>query len=185
MNTGQALAILYTAGVAVLFFLRAEALESALPYYTGRERFAVIATPIVVSGHMALACYLLSLRAAVSTAVVVASVAIFFGGFLFWVWARHTIGPVRAPRLPDEAPLRLRRDGPFGVVRNPLYLGLLVMMAAPLVVVPRPLLVGTWLLSAGALAGRAAQDERRLHAQLGTAYAEYCREVARLIPFVW
>ena len=32
---------------------------------------------------------------------------------------------------------------------------------------------------------RAEQEERRLHAQLGPAYADYCRTVKRLIPFVW
>ena len=36
-----------------------------------------------------------------------------------------------------------------------------------------------------ALIVRAAQEERRLHAQLGSVYAEYCRSVKRLIPFVW
>jgi protein-S-isoprenylcysteine O-methyltransferase Ste14 len=60
-----------------------------------------------------------------------------------------------------------------------------VASAAPLIVAPRPLLIVTFAACFVALSVRAEQDERRLHRQLGTTYAEYCRTVKRLIPFVW
>lgn len=185
MSHGLLLALAYTAGLALLFPLRAESTGSALPHYTRREQVSVIASLVATTAHMTLACLVLTFTTVVPIWGALVSVAAFASGLAFWVWARSLIGPLRVLRLPDEVPPRLRRDGPFGVVRNPLYLGLLVMGAAPLVVVPWPLLVGTWLLMAATLAVRAAQEEERLHGQLGAAYAAYCREVPRLIPFLW
>jgi len=185
MTLGVALTVVYTLGLASLYFLRAESLSDALPVYTAAERWSVIVTPILIGLHVTLACVIVSELPAVPGWAAALSLLVFFCGLVFWVWARTQIGPVRISRRPDEPPRRLRRDGPFGLVRNPLYLGLLVMILAPVVVAPRPLLGVTYLVCVGVLAVRAAQEERRLHAQLGDEYAAYCRQVRRLVPFVW
>ena len=49
----------------------------------------------------------------------------------------------------------------------------------------RPLCVLTFALSSVGLIVRAVQEERRLRVQVGPPYDDYCREVKRLIPFVW
>lgn len=185
MTLGTVLAIVYTLGLATLFVLRAESLPEALPHYSATERLSVIVAPVLIAVHVTLACLTLSGLPAVSASTATLSLAIFAAGLSFWVWARTQIGPLLVSRLPHEPPSRLRRDGPFGLVRNPLYLGLLAMILAPLVVAPRPLLAFTYLLCVAALAVRAVEEERRLHAQLGDQYAAYCRKVPRLIPFLW
>lgn len=185
MTLGPVLAGAYTVGLALLFVLRAESLPRALPRYSPAERWSVLVTPFLITAHVTLACVVVSALGAVPGLAAALSLGVFTGGLAFWVWARVQIGPLRVSRLPDEPPLRLRRDGPFGFVRNPLYFGLLVMIAAPLLVTRRPVLLFTYVLCVVALGVRAVQDERRLHDQLGDAYATYCREVRRLIPFVW
>lgn len=178
------LAFVFALGWVPLFVYRAEAMRDALPYYSAEERFWVKLTPVILAAHMTLACLLLSLsepppwRAVIGLLLFAASVA-------FWFWARTQIGPLRMTRLPDQQPLALHRDGPFAVVRNPLYLGYLGAAAAPAFAAGRPMLFVSLAVCFVALAIRAEQEERRLHDQLGADYAQYCREVKRLIPFVW
>jgi protein-S-isoprenylcysteine O-methyltransferase Ste14 len=144
----------------------------------------VTLTPAIVGAHATLGCILVSLsdpppwRAACGA-------ALFGAGVAFWFRARVQIGPLRVTRLPVEAPATLRRDGPFGLVRNPLFFGYLVVAVAPVLVAAQPILLLTFAACFAALAIRAEQEERRLHAQLGAAYGVYCRNVKRLIPFVW
>lgn len=179
------LGALFGFGWIPLFAFRAETQHAAIPFYSRAERFWVRVGPLLIAVHVTLACGLVSfvdplppLRTALALAMFAAAVA-------FWFWARTQIGPFSRRPLPDDAPPVLRRDGPFGLVRNPLYLAYLVAAAAPAIVVGRPVLLVTWLIAFVSLAVRAAQEERRLHAQMGAEYAAYCRDVKRLIPYVW
>ena len=95
------------------------------------------------------------------------------------------ISPLTTRVHPDNPPLEFHRDGAFGVVRHPLFFSYLVASTAPLIAVPHLVLFITYILCVVGLIKRARQEELRLHAQLGPVYAAYCREVARLIPFVW
>jgi protein-S-isoprenylcysteine O-methyltransferase Ste14 len=130
-------------------------------------------------------CVATSLSADITWGAAAAGLALFGSAIAFWFWGRLMIGPLRVRRLPTEPPLRLQRSGAFGIVRHPLYFGYLLAAAAPLVVLPRPLFLLTFALAGTGLVVRAAQEERRLHAQVGAPYEYYCREVKRLIPFVW
>ncbi len=181
---GLVLALLFAVGWIPLWVFRAEAMFEALPYYSVWERRWVGYSAVILAVHTSIACIVLSVsspplwRAAIG-------VVLFLAAIGFWMWARAQIGPLRVTRLPDQPPAVLRRDGPYGIVRNPLYLSYLVAAAAPALTAARPLLALTFSACFAALAIRAAQEERRLHAQLGPAYADYCRDVRRLIPFVW
>jgi len=181
---GLFLAVLFALGWIPLYRYRAEAFSDALPYYSGSERRWVELSPAVIGVHVALGCILVSVAEPPRWRAVF-GVLLLAAGVAFWFWARAQIGPLRVTRLPDQPPPRLRRDGPFGLVRNPLYFGYLVIAAAPVVVAAQPVLLATLAACFIALAVRAAQEERRLLAQLGPSYAVYCRSVKRLIPFVW
>jgi protein-S-isoprenylcysteine O-methyltransferase Ste14 len=185
VTLGILLSIVFGLGWLPLFLFRAESLGKALPSYRGSERFWVLAAPAILAVHVTASCLALNFTPEIPTARAVISLLVFVAGVAFWLWARATIGPVRIRRLPEQAPERLRRDGPFGVVRNPLYFGVLVAAAAPALAAAQPLLAVSYAISVGALAIRAVQEERRLHAQLGPAYEAYCRQVRCLIPFVW
>lgn len=181
---GPALALLFGLAWIPLFVYRAEAMQEAIPYYTPRERRWVRLSPMVIGLHVSLACTLVGLssppawRAALGAALVALALA-------FWFWARAQIGPMTVTRLPDEPPKRLRRDGPFGVVRNPLYFSYLMTAAAPVIVAAQPILLLSLTACFAALVIRSSQEEARLGRQLGGEYAAYQRDVKRLIPFVW
>lgn len=182
---GPALAILFAAGWIPLYLWRAEATQEAMPFYAPQEKLWVRLSPVIVALHVSAACLALSLSSAVPAWRATLGITMFAAAVGFWVWARSLIGPVRVRRLPDEAPTALCRNGPFGVVRNPLNFAVLVAAAAPAVTAGRSFLLVTYLPCVVALAIRAAQEERRLHAQLGAPYAEYCASVKRLVPFIW
>jgi protein-S-isoprenylcysteine O-methyltransferase Ste14 len=167
-----------------LFMIRTETLSAALPLYSRSERLSVYGARIFMSIHMTVACVWVSLIEAPSWRTITGC-TIFVSGIAFWLWTRVAIGPVRVRTLPTDPPVRFQRNGPFGVVRNPLYFGLLVSAAGPAIVIGAPLPFVTLGLAAIVFAIRAHQDEARLHALVGEAYASYCRDVKRLVPFVW
>jgi protein-S-isoprenylcysteine O-methyltransferase Ste14 len=179
------LAAAFTLGWLPLFVFRSETVSEAFPAYGSGERFWVLATPALIAAHVALSCHLVGSRAQIPAGRAALSLLLFAAGVGFWLWARRTIGPLRVRRHPDQPPARLRRDGPFGLVRNPLYLGTLTAAAAPALATGRLLPLSTFAACVGALVVRSVQEERRLHEQLGEEYAEYSRAVKRLVPFVW
>lgn len=185
MNLGLVLALLFSLGWLPVYLCRTESMRAAFPAYRTAERVWVVLAPILIGIHFTASAITLSLMPDLSAGWALVGAVVFCAGIAFWLWGRVTIGPVRQPRLPEEPPREFRRDGPFGLVRNPLYFGDLIAASAPLIVAQSWLLVATFGLCAGGLAIRAAQEERRLHAQLGPIYAAYCRDVKRLIPFIW
>ncbi|MBI4517697.1 MAG: isoprenylcysteine carboxylmethyltransferase family protein [Deltaproteobacteria bacterium] len=182
---GVVVAMVFALGWLPLHFFRAEAVAEALPFYDRRERWWVRFSVTIISLHVSAACVTLSWLPVVPLGRAVLGLTVFGAAIAFWFWGRVQIGPLRRTRLPDEPPHRLRRDGAFGIVRHPLYFSYLLAAAAPLAIVPRAPFLLTFALCCTALAMRAAQEEHRLRAQLGTPYEAYCREVKRLIPFVW
>jgi protein-S-isoprenylcysteine O-methyltransferase Ste14 len=77
----------------------------------------------------------------------------------------------------------LRTDGAYGVVRHPIYAGILVAATGGAVHRARPEpLVAVALLSA-VLHVKAAYEERLLRGNFGAAYDAYAARVPRLLPF--
>ena len=185
MNTGAALAVFFTLGWVLLYVCRAESVPAALPFYSRSERPWVVLTSTILTGHATAACLMVTWTPVIPLASAALAVVAFVAAIAFWLWARVEIGGLQVRCLPNQPPQRFRRDGAFGIVRHPLYLGHLLAAGAPLLVACRAFLLGTLTLSFVMLAVRAVQEERRLHAQLGPTYEMYCRDVKRLIPFVW
>jgi protein-S-isoprenylcysteine O-methyltransferase Ste14 len=88
-------------------------------------------------------------------------------------------------RLQEERGQFVVREGPYGIVRHPMYAGLIPVMLG----------VAAWLGSAAAMIAvvvpttilciRIVLEERMLRARL-PGYAAYAREVRwRLLPGVW
>ena len=185
MTVELALALVFTAMWIPMFLLRTESISAALPTYRSDERLSIVSTVVILTVHTSAACITVSLTRAVPAWRALVALALCAAALGLWFWGRGMIGPLRVRRLPDEPPRQLQRTGAFGIVRHPLYVSYLIAAAAPLLVAPRPLLGVSFVLCVGAIVIRALQEERRLRAQLGEPYAAYCRDVKRLIPFVW
>jgi protein-S-isoprenylcysteine O-methyltransferase Ste14 len=106
-------------------------------------------------------------------------------GFAFAWWARLTIGKLWSSSVTRKADHRIIESGPYGLVRHPIYTGLIVAAFATAFVPLTPLtLAGAALITVGFyLKGRL--EEGFLRAELGPeAYDAYASRVPMLVPWV-
>lgn len=184
MSLGARLAVVFTVGWVPVFLVRTERFLDAAPVLTAAERFASVVSVASMAIHISLGCNRL---VAEGTSVVpaLASLVVYASGLGLWFWGRAQISSVWVKRMPQEPPLRLRRDGAFGIVRHPLYGGMLLAALA------LPIATGVWwqLLTyaacVAAVVTRLLQEERRLFEQMGDEYRDYAASVSRLIPGIW
>lgn len=104
-------------------------------------------------------------------------------GLGFAIWARVCIGRNWGMPMTQKNAPELVRNGPYRLVRHPIYSGILVAGAGTAVA-----LNWTWLIAA-ALAAiyfiySATVEERYLAEQFPDAYPTYRRSTKMLIPFV-
>jgi protein-S-isoprenylcysteine O-methyltransferase Ste14 len=90
----------------------------------------------------------------------------------------------RAPKVAGGMPEHLFTQGPFAYVRNPLYLGIVIITIGLTFVYRMP----AWTfvkLAVLFVAGHFAVvllEEPKIRARFGPAYDDYCRRVPRWIP---
>ena len=111
-------------------------------------------------------------------------VALTLPGFLFAWWARVHLGRLWSGAITRKQGHRLVQSGPYGIVRHPIYTGLIgaalvtAVAEATLAAVLGAMLValGLWL--------KAVLEEGFLRQELGPAiYDAYRRRVPMLVPF--
>ncbi|HUD89448.1 MAG TPA: isoprenylcysteine carboxylmethyltransferase family protein [Xanthobacteraceae bacterium] len=111
--------------------------------------------------------------------------ALTLAGLLFAWWARLHLGRLWSGRITLKADHRVVDTGPYGLVRHPIYSGLIVSLLATAAAQATPtglmgvalIVVGLWL--------KARAEERFLTAELGAdAYGAYRRRVPMLIPSI-
>jgi len=185
MMVGLVLAVVFTIGWIPAFVYRTEELAAALPEYDDTERRWSYATPVLLATHCTLSCAMVSVADPISLWSAGIGLAVYGTAVVFWLSGRALISPLRVRRLPNVPPPQLRCDGAFGVVRHPLYFSYLLACVAPMIVARRGILFVTLAPCVLAIVVRALLEERRLHAQLGAEYEDYCCRVKRLVPFVW
>lgn len=123
---------------------------------------------------------LLSFTVATPVVIVCGAVIAALGAFLrIWgsAWLGH--GIVIHPNMQAAA---LMADGPFRYVRNPLYLGMYLWIAAMTLVMPASgalfVLVTVPIFIAALIAG----EEAFLSASIGSPYRQYLASVPRIVP---
>ncbi len=111
--------------------------------------------------------------------------AVTCAGLLFTWWARIHLGRLWSGAITRKQDHRVIDSGPYGVVRHPIYAGLIVAIVATAAAQAIPTgLIGAALIVAG-LGLKARAEERFLTAELGTeAYGAYRQRVPMLIPRV-
>ncbi len=104
-------------------------------------------------------------------------------GFVLACWARVTLGNLWSAGVERKEGHRIIEDGPYAIVRHPIYTGLLAAALALALVKATPLaLIGLVLTTIG-FTVKARLEERFLAAELGEAgYADYRRRVPMLVP---
>jgi protein-S-isoprenylcysteine O-methyltransferase Ste14 len=106
------------------------------------------------------------------------------GGLLFTWAARLHLGPLWSSTSAPTEEHRIVDTGPYGVVRHPVYAGLLLAVIATAVDRGRVEAVAGALVLIAAVSLRAKLEERFLRRDLGDeTYGVYRRRVPMLIPF--
>ena len=127
----------------------------------------------------------LDLPPGVRLALLIAGGIIYFPGIALVLWARLTLGKMYFVSTSFGAQLyadhKLVTNGPFAIVRHPMYLGLLVAALGSL------LLYQTWTVLAYVLFApfvlrRARREEQALAAEFGDEWQAYCRRVPAFFP---
>jgi protein-S-isoprenylcysteine O-methyltransferase Ste14 len=122
---------------------------------------------------------------AMPIAIAWAGVATMLAGMALRSWSMAVLGAAYTRTLRTSAEQRITRDGPYRVVRHPGYAGSIIMWTGlalasgdllGLLIVP--LVVWAYVL-------RIAAEDQMLLARFGDEYAEYAREVRRVVPFVY
>ena len=105
-------------------------------------------------------------------------------GLLFTVRARAWLGRNWSGTVTLKKDHELVTGGPYGIVRHPIYTGLLLAFVGS--AVARGTLAGAvaLVLVVPALWRKLRMEERWMREQFGEAYVAYSRRVPALIPFV-
>jgi protein-S-isoprenylcysteine O-methyltransferase Ste14 len=105
-------------------------------------------------------------------------------GLLFTVWAREHLGRNWSATVTVKQDHELITTGPYGLVRHPIYTGLL--LAAFGQAIARGQWVGLMAVAVllAAFWRKSRLEEIWIQGQFGTAYENYSQRVRALIPFV-
>jgi protein-S-isoprenylcysteine O-methyltransferase Ste14 len=106
-------------------------------------------------------------------------------GISFTWWARIHLGRFWSNAITHKEGHRVIDTGPYGLVRHPIYTGLITgMLATGVAVGTVTAILGAVLISLG-MWQKARMEEGFLTAELGEdAYGSYCRRVPMLIPLL-
>jgi protein-S-isoprenylcysteine O-methyltransferase Ste14 len=112
-----------------------------------------------------------------------ACIAVMLVGFAFCWWARVHLGRFWSGQVTKKEGHRVVDTGPYGLVRHPIYTGVLVAVLGTAVAKGTILgVVGAALMTIG-LVMKARLEETWLVEQLGPDYDAYRRRVPMLVPF--
>ncbi len=110
-------------------------------------------------------------------------VALIAIGIAFAWWARLHLGRLWSATVMAKADHRVVDTGPYGLVRHPIYTGLLLSVFATAAVKGTIWgIAGAALLLVGIVV-KARLEESFLRGELGTAYIDYASRVPMLVPF--
>jgi protein-S-isoprenylcysteine O-methyltransferase Ste14 len=107
-----------------------------------------------------------------------------FAGLLFTWWARLHLGRLWSSSVTRKADHRVVDTGPYGIVRHPIYTGIIFASAATAAMRGSALAwLGACVMTTGWVI-KARLEEQFLREELGAeAYGEYARRVPMLVPF--
>ena len=113
--------------------------------------------------------------------VIATSVTLVVGGIVLAVRGSSALGPaMTASPIPrDNAPLTTQ--GVYGIVRNPIYTGLMAGGLGLVLIGSSFLHILVWFALVGLLSGKARWEERMLVDE-HPAYSEYAARVGRFLP---
>jgi protein-S-isoprenylcysteine O-methyltransferase Ste14 len=118
--------------------------------------------------------------AAISIRFAAAALAIVWLGMSIVCWRKMGRQWRMAVDPTQESPLIV--DGPFAIVRHPIYALSIALMTCSLIVVPTPPMLVIAVTHIALMLAKARNEEDHLRTRHGAAYDDYCRRTGRFVP---
>lgn len=114
------------------------------------------------------------------------AVAIALLSLVLFVWAVRTMGKNWAVVAQTRGDHQLVQNGPFALIRNPIYVAIFGMMVSSALAIGHAynLIVAVPLFIIGTMM-RVGLEEKLLHDTFGQAYDQYRKRVKRFVPTIW
>lgn len=170
-----ALAVVWVAGAAAA--PRAPGDDGVKPHDTASWAAGVVAVATFLSPQAWWEPLRVDSRVATSAGVVILVPAT-----IFTLWARVRLGAMWSSAPITKAGHQLRTDGPYRVVRHPVYTGIIAMVAGTALVQG----LGRWVVLfaavVSAVVAKALAEERLLAREFPADYGRYRDAVPRFVP---
>jgi protein-S-isoprenylcysteine O-methyltransferase Ste14 len=112
-------------------------------------------------------------------------VALAAAGLVFTLWARLHLGRLWSASVTRKAAHKIIDTGPYGLVRHPIYTGVLAAMLATTAIMGTVTAMPGFLLLLLGFVMKARLEEDFLRKEMGAnAYDAYARRVPMLVPFM-
>lgn len=105
-------------------------------------------------------------------------------GLCFTLWSRWALGRNWSGDVTVKENHQLIQTGPYGIVRHPIYSGLLLMMTASVVFIDSYAALLTLIVIGAAITFKLRLEEALMTEQFGDEYRRYKRKVKAIIPRV-
>ena len=103
-------------------------------------------------------------------------------GTAFFVWALWSLGKNWAPSTYGRSDTSLETNGPYRIVRHPIYSGVIVFMVANAFLASNILIILFTIAILAVLYWETGKEEALLIARFGNEYREYMKRTPRFIP---
>lgn len=105
-------------------------------------------------------------------------------GLGFSAWARHHLGRYWSSMVQIKVGHRLITTGPYRIVRNPMYTGILIAFCGTAIAIGEMFAFVALLIGLVSIWVKIQSEEEILTEKFGEEYLQYKREVKALIPFL-
>lgn len=105
-------------------------------------------------------------------------------GLAFSIWARIKLGRNWSGSVEILPNHKLVRDGPFKVVRHPIYLGMILGTLGTSLILGEIITFIVFITSVFTLIQKSQNEEKLLLEKFGLEYDQYKKEVKSFIPFL-
>lgn len=110
--------------------------------------------------------------------------AITISGLLFAVWAREHLGRNWSRSVTIKQDHELITTGPYGVVRHPIYTGILAGFLGVAIALSEVRGLVVFVLIFGVFWAKFSMEEQWMRSQFGETYAKYVHRTAALVPYL-
>jgi len=111
--------------------------------------------------------------------------AVTVGGLLFAIWAREHLGRNWSRSVTIKKDHELIRSGPYGVVRHPIYTGILTGFLGTAIALSQVRGVIAFVLVFLVFWAKFRMEEEWMRSEFGESYATYSNQTAALVPYLF